>query len=97
MTLIDKIVHYIFLLLFGPVLKLVYLSPEVEKKSDTNLHYIHPGPFDPYEILSTPGRSRGLLYKQPGDSLIKSVILFLPKLYGAAKPKRLKIALQVIK
>ena len=32
MTLIDKIVHYIFLLLFGPVLKLVYLSSKVEKK-----------------------------------------------------------------
>ena len=32
MTLIDKIVHYIFLLLFGPVFKLVYLRPEVEKK-----------------------------------------------------------------
>ena len=32
MTLIDKIVHYIFLLLFGPVLKLAYLSSEVEKK-----------------------------------------------------------------
>ena len=28
----DKIVHYIFLLLFGPVLKLVYISSEVEKK-----------------------------------------------------------------
>ena len=32
MTLIDKIVHYIFLLLFGPVLKLVYLGYKVEKK-----------------------------------------------------------------
>ena len=48
MTLIDKIVHYIFLLLLRPVLKLVYLSSKVEKKSDTILHYIHPGPFDPY-------------------------------------------------
>ena len=32
MTLIDKIVHYIFILLFGSVLKLVYLSSEVLKK-----------------------------------------------------------------
>ena len=32
MTLIDKIVHYILLLLIGPVFKLVYLSSEVEKK-----------------------------------------------------------------
>ena len=32
MTLIDKIVHYIFLLLVGPVFKLVYLRSEVEKK-----------------------------------------------------------------
>ena len=48
MTLIDKIVHYMILLLFKPVLKLVYLSSKVEKKSDTILHNIHPGPFDPY-------------------------------------------------
>ena len=32
MTLIDKLVHYIFSLLFGPILKLVYFSSEVEKK-----------------------------------------------------------------
>ena len=32
MTLIDKIVHYMFLLLIGPVFKLVYLSSDVEKK-----------------------------------------------------------------
>ena len=32
MTLIDKIVHYMFLLLIGPVFKLVYLGSEVEKK-----------------------------------------------------------------
>ena len=37
-------------------------------------------------IISRPGRSQGLLYKQPRDSLIKSVILFLPQLYGAATP-----------
>ena len=48
MTLIDKIVHYICLLLFGHFFKLVYLSWEVEKKSDTILHNIHPGAFDPY-------------------------------------------------
>ena len=50
MALMDKIVHYIFLLLFGTVLKLVYLSSEVEKKSDTILHNIHPGPLDPYIV-----------------------------------------------
>ena len=32
MTLIDKIVYYMFLLLIGPVFKLVYLSSDVEKK-----------------------------------------------------------------
>ena len=57
MTLIDKIVHYIYLLLFGTFLKFVYLSSEVEQKSDTILHNIHPGPFDPYgqdmELLMT--------------------------------------------
>ena len=47
MTLIDKIVHYMFLLLIEPVFKFVYLNSEVEK-SDTFLHNIHPGPFDPY-------------------------------------------------
>ena len=30
-------------------------------------------------IISRPGRSQGLLYKQPQDSLIKSVSLFLPQ------------------
>ena len=34
--------------------------------------------------FSRPGRSQGLLYKLPRDSLIKSVSLFLPQLYGAA-------------
>ena len=48
MTLIDKIVHYKYFLLFKSVLKFVYLSSEVEKKSDTFLHSTHPGPFDPY-------------------------------------------------
>ena len=48
MTLIDKIVHYILLLLIGPVFKLGYLRSEVEKKSDAFLHNIHPGLFDPY-------------------------------------------------
>ena len=32
MTLIDKILHYMFLLLIGPVFKLVYLGSNVEKK-----------------------------------------------------------------
>ena len=31
MTLIDKIVHCMFLLLFGPVLKLVYYAPKLKK------------------------------------------------------------------
>ena len=48
-------------------------------------------------IISRPGRSQGLLYKQPRDSLTDSVSLFLPQLYGAATPKRLEIALLVIK
>ena len=36
-----------FVLLIRPVFKLVYLSSKVEK-SDTFLHNIHPGLFDPY-------------------------------------------------
>ena len=50
MTIIDKIVHYLFLLLLGSVLKLVYFSLKVEdeEKSDTILHNFHPGPVDPY-------------------------------------------------
>ena len=42
-------VHYMYLLLIGPVFKFVYLSLEVEKKY-TFLHNIHPGPFDPYTL-----------------------------------------------
>ena len=53
------------------------------------------------ELLSRPGRSQGLLYKQPRHSLIQSlikwVILFLPQLYGATTPKRLEIALPILK
>ena len=52
MTLIDKIVHYILLLQFVAVFKLVYLNVEV-KKSDTILHNIHPGPFDSYMSVSS--------------------------------------------
>ena len=48
MTLIDKIVHYMFLILIGPVFILVYLGSNVAKKNNTFLHNIHPGPFDPY-------------------------------------------------
>ena len=48
-------------------------------------------------IVSRPGQSQRLLYKQPCDSLIKSVSHFLPQLYGAAMPKWLNIALPVIK
>ena len=50
-----------------------------------------------YQIFSRPGQSQRLLYKQPRDSLIKSLSHFLPQLYGAAMPKWLKIALPVIK
>ena len=32
MTLIDKIVHYMFLILIGPIFKLVYLGSDVEEK-----------------------------------------------------------------
>ena len=48
-------------------------------------------------LFSKPRQSQGLLYKQPRDSLIQSVRLFLPQLYGVATPKWLKIALPVIK
>ena len=48
-------------------------------------------------LFSRPRQSQGLLYEQLCDSLIKSVSLFLPQLYGAATPKRLEIALSVIK
>ena len=39
MTLIDKIVHYRFLLLLGSVFKLVYFSSEVEKKWHYSVQY----------------------------------------------------------
>ena len=39
-----------FLLIFASVIRLVYLSSEVEK-SDTIQHNIHPGPFDPYTLI----------------------------------------------
>ena len=64
MTVIDKIVHYIFLLIFGPVLKLVYLGSKVEEKSDAFLQNIYPGPFDPYtlaeECTATQCQNRGI-------------------------------------
>ena len=53
MTLIDKIVHYMFLLLIGLFFYLVYLGAKVLKKNDTFLHNIHPGPFDPYASSQT--------------------------------------------
>ena len=42
-------------------------------------------------IFSRPGRGQGLLYKQPHDSIIKWVSLFLPQLYGVATAKQLEI------
>ena len=52
-------------------------------------------------VISRPGRSQGLLYKQPLNQLIhsfiQSLILFLPQFYGAATPERLEIDLPVIK
>ena len=52
MTLIDKTVRYMFLILIKPVFKLGYLSTKVvKKKSENFLHNIHPGPFYPYVFL----------------------------------------------
>ena len=54
-----------------------------------------------WSVISRHGQSKGPLYKHPFDSfihsLIQSVSLFLPQLYAAATPKRLEIALPVIK
>ena len=50
-----------------------------------------------WTLFSRPGQCQGLLYKQPCDSFIESVITFLPQFYGAATPKRLEIAFPVIK
>jgi hypothetical protein len=48
--------------------------------------------------LADPGKARGCSTNSfEIDSLIDSVILFLPQLYGAATRKRLEIALPVIK
>ena len=52
--------------------------------------------------LADPGKARGcsmnsLVINSFIHSLIKSFILFLPQLYGAATPKRLEIELPVIK
>ena len=70
MTLIDKMVHYIFLVLVWSVLKLVYLESEVEK-CDTILHNIHPGPFDTYIKFS-----QNLLPKQSFRSDISVSLLW---------------------
>ena len=49
-------------------------------------------------FLADPGEARGCSTNSLViNSLIKSVILFLPQLYGAATPKLLEIALSVIK
>ena len=44
------------------------------------------------KFLEDPGEARGC---STNSLMIKSVILFLLQLYGAAMPKRLEIALQV--
>ena len=51
----------------------------------------------PALCYSRPGRNQGLLYKEPRDSLIKLVSLFLRQVYGAATAKRFEITLQLIK
>ena len=48
MTRIDKIVHYIILLLIGSVFNWCIKVMKLKEKSDTILHNIHPRPFDPY-------------------------------------------------
>ena len=48
-------------------------------------------------IVSRHERSQGLLYQHLCHSLIHQVILSLPRLYKAATPTGLEIALQVIK
>ena len=69
-------------------IKLSFPSP-IQKKWEIYLSFPFPIPKVRNYIFSRPGRSQGLLNKQPRDySLIKSVILFLPKLYGAVTPKR---------
>ena len=49
--------------------------------------------FQPCPVISRPGQSQGLLYKDLHHSFINWVILFLPQLYSAATPKRLEITL----
>ena len=50
-----------------------------------------------FYIFSRPGRSQGLFNKHRCHSFIWSVTIFLPWLYGGAKPKRLEMVHPVIK
>ena len=51
-----------------------------------------------YNLLADPGEGKGCsINSLVINSLTDSVSLFFPQLYGAAAPKRFKIALQVIK
>ena len=71
------------------------MSSLILQRSHNNVQSVEQG-FQ--GVFSRPGRSQGLLYKQlVSNSLIKSVIVFLPQLDSAATPKRLELVLLVIK
>ena len=51
-----------------------------------------------FSYLADPGKARGCsINSLVINSLIQSVSLFLPQLYGGASPKRLEIGVPVIK
>ena len=63
---------------------------------DPRTHVLHS--FALYNFLADPGEARGgSINSLVINSLIKSVILFLPQLYSAVTPKMLELSLPVIK
>ena len=67
-------------------------------KSYFSNFYLKLGPDSVKKYLADPGEARGCsINSLVIHSFIKSVILFLPELYGAARPKRLEIELPVTK
>ena len=48
----------------------MYLSFKVfKKKSDTILHIIHPGPFDPYDVKTNDAKSEALKVSELGSGV----------------------------
>ena len=76
------------------------MGPEVQVLNQAKRHHLelHIWKIFFAGLLADPGEARGCSTNSLViNSLIQSVITFLPQLYGAATPKRLEIAPPVIK